>query len=125
MAKTQLASKAPRTKAEIIRAIAEETNLTQKEIASVFEALAKLIRQDLGRRGPKKFIVPGLVKITVVRKPATRAQRGINPFTGEEIVFKAKPARNIVRVSPLKELTSLLPGDPTTGLPDDPKKPRP
>ena len=54
------------------------------------------------------FNVPGLMKIKVVRKPATKARKGINPFTGEETMFKAKPARNVVKVTPLKALKDMV-----------------
>ena len=87
---------------------ADETGLTKREVATVFEAMAGLIKKDLGRRGPGQFTVPGLMKIRVKRKPATRARKGINPFTGEEMMFKAKPARNVVKVTPLKALKDMV-----------------
>ena len=67
-----------------------------------------MIKKDLGKRGPGVFTVPSLMKIKVVRKPATKARKGINPFTGEETVFKAKPARNVVKVLPLKALKEMV-----------------
>ncbi len=97
-----------RTKSEVTGAIADETGLTKKEVASVFETLAILIKKDIGRRGPGQFTVPGLMKIRVKRKPATKARRGVNPFTGEEMMFKAKPARNVVKVLALKGLKTMV-----------------
>ena len=97
-----------RTKSEVFSELAETTELTKRQVSEVFEAMADLIRKDLGRRGPGVFTVPGLMKIKVVRKPATKARRGINPFTGEETVFKAKPARNVVKVQPLKNLKGMV-----------------
>jgi nucleoid DNA-binding protein len=88
--------------------IAEQTGLTRREVSSVFESMAGMIKKDLGRRGPGMFTVPGLMKIRVVRKPATKARRGINPFTGEEMMFKAKPARNVVKVTALKALKDMV-----------------
>lgn len=98
----------PRTKSQIIGEISEQTELTRKEVQSVFDAMSGLIKKDLKSRGPGVFTVPGLMKIKVVRKPATKARKGINPFTGEETVFKAKPARNVVKVQPLKGLKDMV-----------------
>ena len=92
------------TKTEIMTALAEGTGLTKKEVVSVFDELSTLMGKNLGRRGPGIFNLPGLMKVKVVRKPATKARKGINPFTKEETVFKAKPARNVVKVLPLKAL---------------------
>ncbi len=97
----------PRTKSQIIGEIAEQTELSRREVSDVFEAMADLIKKDIGRRGPGTFTVPGLMKIRVVRKPATKARKGINPFTGEEMMFKAKPARNVVKVGALKRLKEM------------------
>ena len=104
---TKVTTKA-RTKSEVFGGLADATELSKKEVAGVFDELGKLIKRDLGKRGPGIFTVPGLMKIKVVRKPATKARRGINPFTGEEMMFKAKPARNVVKVLPLKGLKSMV-----------------
>ena len=104
---TKTASKS-RTKSEIVGGISDQTGLTRKEVASVFEAMSGLIKKDIGKRGPGVFTVPGLMKITTVHKPATKARKGINPFTGEETMFKAKPARTVVKVRPLKNLKSMV-----------------
>ena len=93
-----------RSKSEIFGELAEANELSKKQVAGVFDDLANLIKSDLGKRGPGIFTVPGLMKIKVVRKPATKSRKGINPFTGEEMVFKAKPARNVVKVLALKNL---------------------
>ena len=70
----------------------------------MFDTLGDIVKADLSKRGPGALNVAGLMKVTVQRKPATKARKGINPFTGEETVFKAKPARNVVKVRPLKGL---------------------
>ncbi|MFK8081034.1 MAG: HU family DNA-binding protein [Granulosicoccus sp.] len=101
-------AKKPPTKSEIMTSIAETTELSRKEVASVFEALNGLIQDNLKPRGPGTFSVPGLMKIRVNKKPATKARKGINPFTGEETVFKAKPARKVVKVLPLKNLKDMV-----------------
>ncbi len=98
----------PRTKSQIYGDLAEAVDLKRKEVASVFEEFSALIKKDIGKRGPGVFTVPGLMKIKVVRKPATKSRKGINPFTGEETVFKAKPARNVVKVLPLKALKEMV-----------------
>ena len=96
------------TKTEILTALAEGTGLSKKEVASVLDELSTLIGKSLGKRGPGVFNLPGLLKVKVIRKPATKAHKGINPFTKEETVFKAKPARNVVKVLPLKALKDMV-----------------
>ena len=98
----------PMTKSEIVSGIADATGLGKKDINAVFEAMAAQIKKSLGRSGPGAYTVPGLMKLVVVRKPATKARMGINPFTGEETMFKAKPARNIVKIRPLKNLKEMV-----------------
>jgi nucleoid DNA-binding protein len=98
----------PRTKSQIYGAVAEKTGLTRKEVASVFDTMAGLIKKDLGTRGPGVFTVPGLIKVKVVKKPATKARMGTNPFTGEQMMFKAKPARKVVKTQPLKALKTMV-----------------
>jgi len=107
-AKKKAAPKKALTKSEILGALAEDTELAKKDVAAVFESLGGLIGKSLGRSGPGTFTVPGLMKVKVVRKPATKARKGLNPFTGEETVFKAKPARNVVKVLPLKGLKDMV-----------------
>ncbi len=98
----------PMTKSEIVAGIAESAGLSKKQVSSVFEAMAGQIKKSLGKSGAGVYVVPGLMKLTVVRKPATKARKGINPFTGEETMFKAKPARNVVKVRPLKNLKDMV-----------------
>ncbi|MEE9332854.1 MAG: HU family DNA-binding protein [Granulosicoccaceae bacterium] len=102
------AVKKPPTKSEIMTTISEKTELSRKEVAGVFDALAEVIQDNLKPRGPGMFSVPGLMKIRVIKKPATKARKGINPFTGEEAIFKAKPARKVVKVLPLKGLKDMV-----------------
>ena len=106
-AKKTVSAKAP-TKTEVMRHISEETGLTRKDVTAVFESLEGLIKKSLGRRGPGTFSLPGLAKMRVVRKPATKARPGVNPFTGEQIMIKAKPARNVVRIVALKNLKDMV-----------------
>lgn len=96
------------TKAEIFSAIAEKAGVGKKEVAGVFDALSELIAKELGKKGPGQFIIPGLLKLKVVRKPATKAKEGINPFTKEKMTIKAKPARNAIKAVPMKALKELV-----------------
>ncbi|MBU0718642.1 MAG: HU family DNA-binding protein [Planctomycetes bacterium] len=105
---TQATKAKARTKSQVFGDLAEAGEMTRKQVAGVFDDLAGLIKKDLGKRGPGLFTVPGLMKIKVIRKPATKARKGVNPFTGEECVFKAKPARNVVKVLALKGLKDMV-----------------
>ncbi len=98
----------PRTKSEVYTAIADHTGLARKQVVSVFEGLGSVLSADLSTRGPGIVQVPGLMKVTVKRMPATKARKGINPFTKEPTVFKAKPARNVVKVRPLQGLKKMV-----------------
>lgn len=102
------ASSKPMSKSEIVSGIAEATGLTRKQVSAVFESISGQIKKSLGRSGPGAYTVPGLMKLVVVRKPAVPARKGINPFTGEETMFKAKPARNVVKIRPLKNLKDMV-----------------
>jgi nucleoid DNA-binding protein len=93
------------TKGEVYTQIAEKTNLPKKDVAAVFSAMSDLINKELSnKKGPGLFVIPGLLKLKVVRKPATKAKQGINPFTKEPMTIKAKPARNVIKALPLKAL---------------------
>ncbi|NRA43395.1 MAG: HU family DNA-binding protein [Oligoflexales bacterium] len=100
--------KKARTKSDIFGILAETCGLSKKEIVQVFDNLNELINIDLGKKGPGVFNFPGLMKIVRVTKPATKARKGINPFTKEPMVFKAKPARNVVKVRALKSLKEMV-----------------
>src|SRR5438067_750273 len=99
--------KAP-TKGEVLRVVAEETSLSRKQVAGVFDSLSEQIKKSIGKKGVGTFTIPGLMRINVINKPATKARKGINPFTGLETTFKAKPARRVVKVRPLKNLKEMV-----------------
>lgn len=106
---TRAASSArPMSKSEVVRFIAQENDLTRAQAAGTVESIEKLIKRELGRKGPGVFNLAGLLKIRVATKPATKARKGINPFTGEEMMIKAKPARKTVRVTALKKLKEMV-----------------
>ncbi|HZO12894.1 MAG TPA: HU family DNA-binding protein [Polyangiaceae bacterium] len=103
MASKKNEGNAPMTKSELINALVEASDdLSRKQVKAVLEALSDVAYQQLKRTGV--FVVPGFAKFTVVKKPATKARKGINPFTGEETMFKAKPARKAVRARPVKAI---------------------
>jgi nucleoid DNA-binding protein len=96
------------TKSEVVLALAEKTELTKKQVSGLLEELAALVAKNIGKKGPGVFVIPGLAKIKVIRKPATKARKGINPFTKEETVFKAKPARNVVKIQAVKAVKDMV-----------------
>jgi nucleoid DNA-binding protein len=102
------AAKKARSKGEVYSTVAHHVGIHRKDVAAVFHAMAGMIRADLSKGGPGVFNVPSMLRITVKRKPATKARMGINPFTKEQVMFKAKPARNVVKVRPLKSLKDMV-----------------
>ena len=100
--------KEPMTKSQLYTTIAERTDMKKKDIVAVFDELTNIINGHVKRNGAGIFTMPGLCKIKVVRKPATKARKGINPFTGEPTIFKAKPARNVVKIMSLKALKEMV-----------------
>ena len=98
----------PRTKSQIFNVVAEDCNMSRKEVSLVFQSLEKTIAADMGKRGPHVFTVPGLMKITRKHRPARKAKPGKNPFTGEDIMIKARPAHYVVKVRALKKLKEMV-----------------
>ena len=94
-----------RTKSQITNSIVDATGMSRKEVNTVFEALESLTVADLKKGTDVKFMG---MKLTVKKKPATKARKGINPFTGEEMMFKAKPASKAVKVRALKTLNDKI-----------------
>jgi DNA-binding protein HU-beta len=94
------------TKSEILATISKDTELTKKQVGAVFDSLAAVIKKSLRSHGI--FTHPGLMKMKVVKKPATKAREGINPFNGEKIMFKAKAASKKVRIAALKSLKEFV-----------------
>lgn len=98
------ATEKPMTRTEMVSSLASSTGLTKQQVNDLFEELTKLISEQLQDGGPGVVNVAGLFKVKVVRKPAQPEREGVNPFTKEKTVFKAKPAQNVVKISPLKKL---------------------
>jgi nucleoid DNA-binding protein len=97
----------PLNKSEVLARIAKATDLPRKQVASVLEELYGLVWEAVCKKGRGVFVLPGLLKITVVEKPAVPERKGINPFTKQEQMFKAKPARRVIKVRPLKRLKDM------------------
>lgn len=95
------------TKTQITTEIADSTGLTKKQVSDVIDSLSNVIERHLHKRGAGEFVLPGILKIKTVKKPARKARKGVNPFTGEETTFKAKPASIAVKVQPLKKLKDM------------------
>lgn len=96
------------SKTQILNHISESTELPRKQVAAVLDELSAIIEGHISKRGAGEFVMPGLMKILTVKKPAKKARKGINPFTGEETMFKAKPASIQVKVRPLKKMKEMV-----------------
>lgn len=107
MASKNTAIKDKYSKTQILDEIAGRTELTRKQVGAVIDNLGEIIGAHLNKRGAGEFVLPGLLKITAVRKPAVKAREGISPFTKEKVMFKAKPASTSVKVRPLKKLKDM------------------
>ena len=98
----------PRTKGEFYSTIASTTELPRKQVVAVFDTVSRILAADLGKAGPGVCNIAGMMKITVKKKPATPARKGVNPFTGQEMMFKAKPAKNVIKIRPMKALKAMV-----------------
>lgn len=96
------------TQSQIVSSIAENTEMTKADVKCVLDELHDLIERHMCKNGVKEFNFQGLFKIKTISKKATKARKGVNPFTGEEIMIKAKPARKAVKVQPLKKLKEMI-----------------
>lgn len=107
MAKKSTTIKDRFSKTQILDQIAASTELSRKQVAAVLDSLTEVIEGHLKKNAVGEFVLPGLLKISTVRKPAVKARKGISPFTKEEVMFKAKPATTVVKVRPLKKLKDM------------------
>jgi len=96
------------SKKEIVQTIAERVGIEKKQATAALEALTQIINSHISKKGPGVFVLPGFAKFKVVRKPATKSRKGTNPFTGKPMTFAAKPARNLVKIRPLKKLKDIV-----------------
>ena len=99
-----MADSKPLTKTEVTSTLAERTGLSKQQVNEFFDELVKLVGENLAETGPGVLNISGLMKFKVTRKEAQPEREGKHPFTGEMTTFAAKPARNVVKVTPLKRL---------------------
>lgn len=109
MAPTKMPSiKDPLSKSGMIKTITDVTCLAKKDVVSVLDCFHQIIEKHVKSGGPGMFVMPGMMKISVVKKPARPARKGVNPFTGEEIMIKARPAYKAVKIKALKKLKEMV-----------------
>lgn len=106
-AKKPTAVKERFSKTDLLNHLAETTELSRKQVSTVLDELNNVIGAHVAKRGCGEFVLPGMMKIATVKKPARKARKGINPFTGEETTFAAKPASIQVKIRPLKKLKEM------------------
>jgi nucleoid DNA-binding protein len=92
------------SKSQFVTTLAEKSGLTKKQVESVLDTMNTMVAHQLGKGGPGEILIPGLLKLNVVVKPATPQHEGLNPFTKQPMTYKAKPARKVIKVRPLKAL---------------------
>jgi DNA-binding protein HU-beta len=92
------------SKSQFVATLAEKSGLTKSQASSVLDTINAIVMQQLGKGGPGEVLLPGLLRLSVVEKPATREHEGVNPFTKQPMTYQAKPARKVIRVRPLKAL---------------------
>jgi len=97
----------PFGKSQLVTTISEMVSMSKKEAGMAIDALLEVLSLHLKKKGPGEFTLPGIAKFRVVNKPAVKSRKGTNPFTGEPMVFAAKPARNVVKIRPLKKLKDI------------------
>ena len=115
MAKKEIKSKAAKaisvtkafSKSEIATTITERVELNKKQAIATLDTIVEIINAHLSKKGPGVFVFPGVAKFKRVNKPAQKSRKGKNPFTGEEMTFAAKPARNVVKIRALKKLKDI------------------
>ena len=95
-------------KSQFVTVLSEKSGLSKKQARAAIDSINGMVAQQLGQKGPGEIILPGLLKLSIVVKPATHQHEGINPFTKEPMTYKAKPARKVVRVRPLKALKDAI-----------------
>lgn len=106
--KIALTVKKPLTKSQTMEHLSAATGIKKKDVSNIFDAIVGLMEAHLSKKGPGEMNFAGLFKCRVIHKPATKARQGTNPFTGEPMTFSAKPARNVIKIRPLKKLKEVV-----------------
>jgi DNA-binding protein HU-beta len=95
-------------KSQFVATLAEKSGLDKKQASSALDTINSMVAQQLGKQGPGEVLIPGLLKLIIVDKPATRKHEGVNPFTKEPMAYEAKAARKVIKVRPLKALKDAI-----------------
>lgn len=96
------------SKTQFVATLAEKSGLNRKQAISALDTINAMVAQQLGKRGPGEILIPGLLKLNIVDRPATPQHEGINPFTKEPMTYKARAARKVIKVHPLKALKDAI-----------------
>jgi len=96
------------SKSQFVTTLAKKSGLNKVQAASALDTISSMVAEQLGKHGPGEVLIPGLLKLNVVNKPATRKHEGLNPFTKEPMTYKAKAARKVIKVRPLKALKDAI-----------------
>ena len=96
------------SKSQFVATLAEKSGLNKKQALSALDTINAMVAQQLGKQGPGEVLIPGLLKLLIVDKPATPKHEGVNPFTKEPMTYKAKAARKVIKVRPLKALKDAI-----------------
>lgn len=96
------------SKSQFVTTLAEKSGLSRKQAVSALDTMNAMVAQQLSKKGPGEVLIPDLLKLSVIDKPATRKHEGINPFTKEPMTYKAKAARKVIKVRPLKALKDAI-----------------
>jgi nucleoid DNA-binding protein len=96
------------SKSQFVATLAEKSGLNKKQASAALDTINAMVAQQLGKRGPGEVLIPGLLKLNIVDKPATPKHEGVNPFTKEPMTYKAKAARKVIKIRPLKALKDAI-----------------
>lgn len=101
------------TQAAVVAELAEENEMTKGDVKYFLETISDMLERELdlsNKKAPGKMVIPGICRVVAKHKPATKKRKGINPFTKEPCVFKAKPATTVVKITPVKALKDVVAG---------------
>jgi len=96
------------TKTQFVTTLAEKSGLDKKQTVSALNAMNAIVAQQLGKSGPGEVLIPSLLSMKIIKKPATPQHEGVNPFTKEPMTYKAKPARRAIKIKALKALKDAI-----------------
>jgi nucleoid DNA-binding protein len=103
-AKTRKPAPKPMSKGQLLTTLSQNTGIDKKAVSVVLDELTSLIYSAVSPGGVGKFTLPGVLKLVLKATPPKPEREGKNPFTGEMMTFKAKPASVKVKILPVKTL---------------------